>query len=217
MKRIEISDGTIEALKWFALVAMILDHVNKYIFNYSLPIAYELGRVCMPIFGFVIAYKLARYATANNDVYKRVINRLFIYGAIATPAFVLLLGWWPLNILLMLALAVLCIRWIDIGGRKNVLFFVLAFLILGALVEFWWWGVGLVIVTWSFIRNPTVIKLASIFLVLASLSIINQNFYALLSIPIIHLSQFVNLRIPRFKTIFYAMYPIHLYIIYLAM
>ncbi|MWQ92496.1 conjugal transfer protein TraX, partial [Escherichia coli] len=32
-----IADGTIEALKWLALLAMTGDHVNKYLFNGTLP------------------------------------------------------------------------------------------------------------------------------------------------------------------------------------
>nr|WEG85486.1 trbP [Escherichia coli] len=55
-----IADGTIEALKWLALLAMTGDHVNKYLFNGTLPYLFEAGRLALPLFVFVLAYNLAR-------------------------------------------------------------------------------------------------------------------------------------------------------------
>jgi TraX protein. len=49
-----------EAIKWIALVLMLGDHVNKYLFNESLPFLYEAGRTVMPMFCVVLAYNLAR-------------------------------------------------------------------------------------------------------------------------------------------------------------
>ena len=53
-------DGGIEALKWLALASMILDHINKYLFNYSIDYFFEIGRLAMPLFGFIFAYNMAR-------------------------------------------------------------------------------------------------------------------------------------------------------------
>jgi hypothetical protein len=33
LPRLVLADGTVEALKWFALLLMTGDHVNKYLFN----------------------------------------------------------------------------------------------------------------------------------------------------------------------------------------
>ena len=58
--RLVVSNGTIEGLKWVGLLLMTGDHVNKYLFAERLPGLSELGRLAMPIFGFVLAYNLAR-------------------------------------------------------------------------------------------------------------------------------------------------------------
>ena len=52
-----IADGTLEALKWVAAALMVLDHLNKFLYLGKLPVLFEIGRVVMPIFGFVLAYK----------------------------------------------------------------------------------------------------------------------------------------------------------------
>ncbi|MBK7549911.1 MAG: hypothetical protein IPI20_19875 [Rhodoferax sp.] len=57
---LHIDNGTLEALKWLALVLMTGDHVNKYVLADSLPGLFELGRLAMPLFMFVLAYNLAR-------------------------------------------------------------------------------------------------------------------------------------------------------------
>ena len=60
MKPLHFSDGTVEALKWLALILMTVDHINKYLFNATLPMALELGRLCLPIFVILLAFNLAR-------------------------------------------------------------------------------------------------------------------------------------------------------------
>lgn len=59
MKPLHVPDGTVEALKWLALALMTGDHVNKYLFNGTLPFLFEAGRLALPIFVFVLAYNLA--------------------------------------------------------------------------------------------------------------------------------------------------------------
>ena len=60
-----MADGTIEGLKWLALVLMTGDHVNKYLFNATLPVLFEAGRIALPLFVFVLAYNLARPGTLD--------------------------------------------------------------------------------------------------------------------------------------------------------
>lgn len=54
-----LSNDNIEAFKWLALALMTLDHVNKYLFSDNLPAAFQLGRLLMPLFTFVLSYNLA--------------------------------------------------------------------------------------------------------------------------------------------------------------
>lgn len=55
-----MADGSLAAIKWTALVLMVFDHVNKYLYAEKLPVIFQLGRIVMPMFGFVLAYNLAR-------------------------------------------------------------------------------------------------------------------------------------------------------------
>ncbi|WP_010101405.1 TraX family protein [Verminephrobacter aporrectodeae] len=61
--RLVVADGTCEGLKWLALALMTGDHVNKYLFNATLPVLFEAGRLALPIFVFVLACNLARPGT----------------------------------------------------------------------------------------------------------------------------------------------------------
>ena len=45
IRRLVIANGTLEALKWLALLLMTGGHVNKYLFNGTLPWLFNAGRV----------------------------------------------------------------------------------------------------------------------------------------------------------------------------
>src|SRR4249920_2578087 len=102
LPRLVVSNGTIEGLKWLGLLLMTGDHVNKYLFAEQLSGLSELGRLAMPIFGFVLAYNLARPGTLEGGAYPRAIKRLAVWGAVASVPYMalgtVLDGWWPLNI-----------------------------------------------------------------------------------------------------------------------
>ena len=55
-----MAEGSLEAIKWAALILMVFDHTNKYLYAERLPVVFQLGRIVMPMFGFVLAYNLAR-------------------------------------------------------------------------------------------------------------------------------------------------------------
>ena len=83
-----ISNGSLEALKWVGLLLMTGDHVNKYMLHESSPTLYALGRMVMPLFGFVLMAHLARPGARERGVHLRVMGRLAIFALLATPAFV---------------------------------------------------------------------------------------------------------------------------------
>src|SRR4051812_13044750 len=90
LPRLVIADGTLEALKWVGLLSMTLDHANKYLFAQKLPGLFEVGRVAMPIFGFVLACNLARPGALESGAYARTIVRLALWGAIASAPYMAL-------------------------------------------------------------------------------------------------------------------------------
>jgi hypothetical protein len=216
-----ISDGTIEALKWLAMVAMTLDHINKYLFNEKLPGIFEVGRLAMPLFGFVLAYNLARPYAMQRGLYARTMKRLALFGALATPICIglgggkLLNGWWPLNVMFMLLVAAGMLYLLERRGMAS-LGAVILFVVGGTLVEFWWFGLIFCISAWRYCKAPS--KWTLVFLLAAAtlLYAANFNFWALAAMPLILAAPRIELNMPRFRYVFYAYYPTHLAVLWIV-
>jgi hypothetical protein len=211
---LSLADGTVEAIKWLALGLMTVDHINKYLLHDAYAALFDLGRLTLPLFGFVLAYNLARPGALENGVYLRVLKRLALFGAIATVPFIALgglgWGWWPLNILLMLAVATGCIYLLDQGGTRRIVLAILLFIVGGALVEFWWPAVALCLAAWAYCKSPSWSALVMWIASTAALYLINHNFWALAAFPLIFAAPHLRLQIPRMKAVFYVYYPAHL-------
>lgn len=208
-----LSTGALEGLKYAALLFMLGDHVNKYLFNGTLPWLFELGRLAMPLFGIVLAYNLARPEITDRQI-KRVILRLAIFAGLATPFFIALggvkYGWWPLNILFTLLIATVVVRLLDSGRPVYVLLAVAIFLFGGFAVEFQWYAIAVVVAAWLFFDKPGAGTALLVVLAIGSLWLVNANFYALLAIPLVVLASFIRGNFPRLKWLFYGIYPLHL-------
>lgn len=212
----ELSSGSIEALKWLAIALMTLDHINTYLFDRSLQYAFELGRIAMPIFVLVMAYNLARPGAFARGTFQRSAKRLSVFALLSCVPFIPLQGGsiLPLNILFLLLLASLIAMLIEHGGRPQKLLAFTLFLGGGALVEYWWPALALAIVAWRYFKSPSIAKAFGIILLTASLWLINQNFWAMLAIPLLVIAAKFDFRIPRSKWyLFYVYYPLHLLII----
>lgn len=218
--RPEIANGTIEALKWLALVLMIGDHINKYLLNDTVAWLYDAGRMAMPLFMFVLAYNLARPGALESGAYCRAMIRLAVFGALASPAFLVLgglvNGWWPLNILFTLFVLTAALRLLEMGRLQGYLAAGLVFALGGSLVEFWWPALAFGVAIWSYTKQPSMPALILAFSSCAALGFINGNQWALASILILLIAPYVALPCPRLRWFFYAFYPAHLTLIWLA-
>lgn len=215
-----VAPGTLEGIKWLALVFMILDHVNRFLLGERVAWMYDAGRLAMPLFAFVLAYNLARPGTLSAGVHVRTMKRLALAGAIATPPFIALanlkLGWWPLNILFTLLVATATIYLIEKGGSVRLAAAAALFLAGGGLVEFWWAGLAFCLAAWWYCQTRTVTALLVWVAASASLYLVNGNLWAMASIPIALAATLVDLRVPRIRHLFYVLYPAHLIILVLA-
>ena len=217
--RVELSDGAVEAMKWLGLVLMTADHAQKY-GMIAVPGVYEAGRLAFPLFGIVLAYNLARAKSHDHAVYVRVLTRLLVCGAIASIPFIALgglgFGWWPLNCMGTLAVAV-CIMYVIESRRpfwktKAATLFLLG----GAMVEFWWPGVALCVGAWRYCTHPTGGALLLWLAGTAGLTLINGNGGACASfVVLVGMASLVTIEIPRASRWFYLYYPAHLAIILL--
>lgn len=211
-----MSNGSLEALKWVGLLLMLCDHVNKYLLHEASPALYALGRMVMPLFGFVLMANLARPGALEAGVDFRVMRRLAIFGLLATPAFFQLVGWWPLNILGTLLLVTLIVSLLELGSKAAHCTALIAFLLGGAMVEFWWPALLYCLSVRAYLRRPCGLRLVMWALATASLSTINGNFAAMAALPLIWGAQQVEIPVPRSRWIFYAFYPAHLTLIALV-
>jgi hypothetical protein len=212
-----MADGSLEAIKWAALVLMAFDHVNKYLYAERLSVIFQMGRIVMPMFGFVLAYNLARPDAVARGLHRRMAYRLALVGLAAAPVCILLnrqfpnaSSWWPLNILFTLLLVVVLTYLIDRGGpKRRALAFVL-FVFGGAFVEYLWMGVLCCLAAWLFCREASPSRLGVWVLATLSLTVVNSNTWALAAIPIVLVAGQVPHRLPRQTWLFYAFYPLHL-------
>jgi len=212
-----MADGSLEAIKWAALALMVCDHINKFLYFETLPVVFEEGRIVMPIFGFVLAYNLARPGALVKGMHGRMMYRLLLAGLAATPICIVLnawlvagIAWWPLNILFTLLLVVALTYLLDRGGIAHYVTAAVLFVVGGAFVEYLWMGVLCCLAAWFFCRNATFSGLLLWFVGTLSLTAVNGNAYALAAIPIVLMAGRLTFRLPRVTWVFYAFYPTHL-------
>lgn len=208
--RLALSSGDVEALKWLALALMTLDHINTFLYGGAFPAIFKMGRIAMPIFGFVLAYNLARPGALEHGAYGRVMRRLAVFGLLASPAFVALVGWWPLNIMFTLLLAAALMRLLESGGWWRILSSIVLLGACGALVEFRWFGVLFCLAAWWYCKQPGWSRLLIWGAAAASLYLINKNLWAMAALPVIFAAPLCCLSMPRLRYVFYAYYPAHL-------
>lgn len=216
VKPFVIADGTLEALKWLGLVLMALDHANRFLFGDRLPFVFEAARLVMPLFGFVLAYHLSRPDALRRGVHVRVMRRLLLFGLLATAPFLALVGWWPLNILFTLLVSVAILYLAERGRPVHQLAAGVLLTVGGMVVEFWWPALLCVMSAWAWCRQPTPGRLLLWAAATASLGLVNGNLWSLLAVPLVLAASRIDLRLPRWRLVFYGFYPAHLAALWLV-
>jgi len=213
----DISSGSLEAIKWLALVAMTLDHTNKVIFDTSFPLMSDFGRLAMPLFGFVLAYNFARENAFSRCVHLNAIKKMAVIGLLATPFYMQTLGagkLLPLNIMFTLALVGSIIYIIEKGGWYREILVMLLFVYGSMFVDYLWIGVAYCLAAWFFCKNANIWGLLAWLGATIGLFYINDNHLAILAIPIIYIATKVNINVPRLRLAFYIYYPVHLMLLW---
>jgi hypothetical protein len=217
--RLVVSDGTLEGLKWLALLLMVADHINKYGLHDASHALFNCGRIAMPLFVFVLSYNLARPDSFKNGAQTRTMKRLALFGFLATPPFMalggLLAGWWPLNILFALLSLTAIIYSLEQQTITGYLIACTIFIVGGSSVEFWWPVLAFGIAVWWYCKTPQLTALIIAMVALFLLRLINGNDWALAALPVLFLSTTVNIPMPRYQWLFYYFYPVHLSLLWL--
>lgn len=216
-----LQPGATEVVKIGAVALMVGDHVNKYLLSGRADVLYDAGRIAFPLFALVFAFNLARPGFFDSQAPQRILARLVLAALVASVPFValghLLGGWWPLNILFTLgsALGVLML-WRGQGFAAKGLA-VAVFLVSGGFVEFWWPGVGLVLSGCAYFRSRSAVAAIAAAVCLAMLCWINNNAWALASVPLLAAAASWDCRSPGLpRWAFYAVYPGHLAVLWAA-
>jgi TraX protein len=212
--RLVFSDSALSAAKWLALVLMVVDHTNKYVFDSSQAWMFALGRLSMPLFAFVLGYNLARPGMLESGGFRRVAFRLALFGLVATLPFVVINklpgGWWPLNMMFTLLVGVLTVWLIEIKKTWATVLACLVTIWGGGLVEYWWPAIGVMLSVWAYRRGPSKALIVGFVVSLAALYFVNGNSWALAVVPVLGLLQRWTMPLPRVSWLFYAVYPLHL-------
>ena len=212
------TDGGVETVKWFALACMLLDHVNKYLLDGAEPALFALGRFALPLFGFALAYNLARPGALARGAYRRLLPRLAAFGVIASPFFIALgglgWGWWPLNIMFTLFVAAAVLWLLEVRSSSAIAGAIVLFLVGGLFVEFWWPALACIVAAWLYCRRATWLRFVGWIAATGSLYLINDNLWALAALPALFLLARVSVTLPRMRWLFYLFYPAHLAVLW---
>ncbi|MBU0801484.1 MAG: conjugal transfer protein TraX, partial [Alphaproteobacteria bacterium] len=165
---------------------MTVDHVNKYLFNGTIPYLFEIGRLALPLFIFVLAYNLNRPGVLAKEKFTRIAIRLFVFGLIATVPFVLLGGvdkWFlPLNVLFTLLAISSIVFCFNYGGAVGITSAIVIFALGGAVVEFGWIAIYLGVMTWAALKFKSIAIALGAVVGCIALAKINLNYFAVLAL-----------------------------------
>ena len=213
------SSGTIEFIKWIAIIAMAVDHIGLILFP-DVTVLRMIGRVALPLFGFLLIHNYLFFTTDK----KKYIVRLWVFSAISQPFFYYIVS--PaLNIFVLLALALSSIYLIEStkgAGSNRAIESMTGFVIVSLALVFSFFinygvfGFALLMFMYlSFAKSEYVFFVfLSIALMNFSLAHVSYVFCGFLFYPIIYFSGQLDLKIKRMKPLFfYAFYPAHLLII----
>ena len=225
-RRLDVTDASLEWIKWLAVVGMVLDHVNWFFLASSVanpqasPHAWmnDVGRVVFPLFAFVFGINLARVldeSTNGTARLRRMLLRLIVAGVVAQGAYVLLRGYfWPLNVLFTFALSALVAACFagDATPSKKLAGVVL--LVAGGLaVEYWWVGVGLTLAALHFARRRSLRSSYVFCAFLVLLSMLNVSVAPLAAAVIIWALANVRRSLPRHPGALHVFYAGHLWLL----
>ncbi|MGC1183181.1 TraX family protein [Legionella sp.] len=213
---IHINSGSMEAIKWIALLSMTIDHLNRFFFDTTIYSAYCAGRLAMPLFAFIFAYNLAQPDALPRGLYSKATQRLLFFGLLATPAYIAMRqDIWPLNIMFTLAAATVSLFFYEQGNSRGRLISFSIFLISGPFVEYLWIGNFFCITAWFYCKRPSITRLLTCLVAYLFLGELNGNHWAVLSLVFIIAATKIKIKLPRIRHFFYYYYPAHLWIMYL--
>jgi len=212
------AQGDLELAKWVAIVTMAIDHYGKIVDVSMFTETHAIGRVSFPLFAAIIGIRLA----ARPDLDLRYLRYLIPWAIVSQPVFVLVgRPWYDGNILVTLSLGV-AVTYL-VRRRAEITELVLAAALAAILavsvpIDYGPFGVAMIpamaflVARFGYLGAAAVGPLglaANLDFSLPPLGL--PDLGALLATPILLLSLWAKVRLPRLPTqVFYGFYPAHL-------
>lgn len=226
LEKINISDNSLNFVKWFALAAMIIDHIDAFFFNRQLIYFGYVGRAAMPLFGFILGFNLARVdgcsrnAAGNTNGERgdtglfRILVRLSFFGFISVLPHLIAVSYLgrtllPLNAMVSLAFSV---AFLILIKRRRFLSICAAMSLLIVSVFFVEYGFAIILqvaAVYYLFKSPSIMLVTAALLALSLFSIFNGNQWAFSCLGVILFSGFCTINLPRCQKFFYLFYPLH--------
>lgn len=216
-----LTPGAVELLKWIALASMVVDHANAYMFDSASVLAQAFGRLAFPLFGFVLAYNLARSEPPRLAV---AAQRLAVAGVVAQPFYALMVGTpWRLNVMFTFLAALGIIALVrQAPTTQRYLAAAALFLLGGFVVDFYWYGIAFVVAAYFFSRLRNIGGLAVLCGALTMLSLVlvlmlgAAGVAGVLAVPLTWAVRDAAPTIRRLPWLFYVFYPVHMAVLVLG-
>ena len=217
MKKFQILDGT--TLKIIAIISMIIDHIG-----YSLYPEYQIfriiGRIAFPIFAFLVA---EGYIHTSNK--RNYLLRIGVFALISEVPFNLLVSWNYFdvnnqNVLFTFFISILSLMIYEhFTTNKDTISYILGLLSITFFAytayyfktDYGAYGVVLVFIYYLFRKNDLC---RNIIATIYQLCLKHSSFYIYSFLSFIPIFLYNGKRGKDIKYLFYAIYPIHMLIIY---
>lgn len=194
------TSGQIEVLKWIALVAMLVGHLNRYVLDLAHGWMFFFGRQAFPLFALALGAALMRRG-GDGDSAERCAYALFPF-AVAAQIGVLLVGGGPPNILFLYLAAA---AWVACSYQHGALeLFVVRglALVVAFLAEFSLPGFFFCIALWRWIETRIHYQLALAGVLFMLVSWLEGSFAGLLAPGIAAAVWLWRIELPRVRRLF---------------
>ena len=191
-------------LKYIAVLCMLLDHINKILFNNEYYILTLIGRLAYPLFIYLSVYAYVYY-TSSKFLY---MDRILTFAFIAQPfhMYGFDLGLAPLNILFSIFFG-LCSLYLFEQKKYIYMIFPILF---SLYADYSFLSIILFFATYFYVKNPSNIYLIVLYAVsLASLNLFQYMYFLPVFFLLLIFYQNISFKISMNKYFFYLFYPFH--------
>lgn len=210
-----IGDGALVLLKWIAVVAMVVDHVNGYLYANGSVLAQSVGRLAFPLFAYMVGYNWARMPTVR---WSALVGRLTLAGLAAQPFYAVMVGDpWRLNVFFtFLAALLLLVVLQQAASWQRAVGAVFLFAVAGLVVDYYWYGILLPIAAYWLARQRSrgallgVVAATGLLVLSLAVQIGWPALAAALALPLVMGMRRLAPVLPRWRWFFYVFYPAHL-------